>query len=445
MATRQHLSNLHQHLQRPVSIIPLLVLRSGFGLMMLVSTLRFVLNGWVEDFYITPQFHFTYLGFGWVKPLSGDWMYLPFLLMLTFSITIILGWHYRLSMTGFFLAFTYVELLDKTYYLNHYYFVSLFSFLLIFLPLHRQFSLDSKRQPALRTNTVPIWTIRLIQCQLAIVYIYAGIAKLNPDWLIDGLPLTLWLPAKVEFPIIGAWFDQHWVALLMSWAGAFFDLTIPLWLWCRRTRLPAYFGVIVFHLLTGWLFPIGMFPYIMIVVTLIFFDEIDYARLLRMRLPKPEIPTAISKIPSRLLLGLLTIFFAIQLLFPLRHWLYAGNVLWTEEGFRFSWRVMVVEKTGLTVFTVYDKKSGESWIVFPNQYLAPQQERQMSFQPDMILQFAHFLEDEYQTHGHPDVAVTVEAYVSLNGRPSQHFIDPTTDLTQFHNSLAPKHWILPLN
>ena len=433
-----------RHLQRPVSIVPLVVLRIGFGLMMLVSTVRFILNGWVEDFYISPSFHFTYLGFGWVKPLPSAWMYVPFFVMGVLSITIMLGWRYRLSMAGFFVAFTYVELLDKTYYLNHYYFVSLFSFLLIFLPLHRYFSLDARRNPLIRTDTVPIWVIRAVQVQLAIVYFYAGVAKLNPDWMREGLPLTLWLPNRVEFQIIGAWFDEHWVALGMSWAGAFFDLTIPFWLWWRRTRLPAYGCVVGFHLLTGMLFPIGMFPTIMIVVTLVFFDERDYERFLRLRLPQPEIPNNISIQPTRLMVGFFMVFLVIQMVFPLRHWLYPGNVLWTEEGFRCSWRVMVVEKTGLAVFTVRDTESGEVWIVFPNQFLTPQQEKQMSFQPDMILEFAHFLEDEYKMRGHREVAVTVEAYVSLNGRPSQYLIDPSTDLTEYQNSIGVKEWILPL-
>lgn len=437
--------NLYKRLQRPVNILPLIILRIGFGLMMLGSTLRFILNGWVEDFYITPQFHFTYLGFGWVHPLSGDLMYAVFALMIVLSTTIIIGWHYRLSMAAFFLTFTYVELLDKTYYLNHYYFVSLFSFLLIFLPLHKKFSIDAVRNPAIKTNTVPIWTICLIQFQLAIVYVFAGIAKLNPDWMLHGLPLTLWLPSKVESPLIGAWFDEHWVALLMSWFGAFYDLTIPFWLWWRKTRFLAYLAVIIFHLMTGMLFPIGMFPYIMIIVTLIFFDAEDYQRLFNSlhlkQLKEPSPVVTKTTTPSRLTVGFFTIFFLIQLLLPLRHWLYPGNVLWTEEGFRLSWRVMLVEKTGFAHFHVRDNQSGESWNVFPNQYLTPQQEKQMSFQPDMILQFAHFLADEYKEQGHTDVSITVDAYVSLNGRAGQFLIDPSADLTQYQNSIFPKTWI----
>ena len=41
--------------------------------------------------------------------------------------------------------------------------------------------------------------------------------------------------------------------------------------------------------------------------------------------------------------GLVVLFLGIQFLLPLRHLLYPGNVNWTEEGFRFAWRVMLVE------------------------------------------------------------------------------------------------------
>jgi hypothetical protein len=44
--------------------------RLAFGLMMLFSLIRFASYGWIKKFYIDPEFHFTYYGFGWVKPLG---------------------------------------------------------------------------------------------------------------------------------------------------------------------------------------------------------------------------------------------------------------------------------------------------------------------------------------------------------------------------------------
>lgn len=129
---------------------------------------------------------------------------------------------------------------------------------------------------------------------------------------------------------------------------------------------------------------------------------------------------------------------------PLRHWFYPGNVLWTEEGYRFAWHVMLAEKTGHVTFLVEAPNHNIAFPLYPSDYLTYQQEKQMSFQPDMILEFAHYLEKQMRKQGLGDVIIRAEAYVSLNGRPSQLFIDPTIDLTAKHNSLAPKSWILPL-
>jgi hypothetical protein len=439
-------SQLKQHLQRPTSILPLVVFRIGFGILMLGGTSRFVLNGWVDTFYVQPGFHFTYLSFDWVKPLPAPAIYAVFAAMALFSILITVGLFYRASAVAFFLVFTYVELFDKAFYLNHYYLVSLLSFLLIFLPAHRKWSLDALCRPALRADSVPAWCIDVLRLQISIVYVFAGIAKLNADWLFNAMPLTIWLRANTNFPLIGALFDQRWVTYLLSWGGAFYDLTIPFFLLWRKSRPFALFTVAVFHIMTEMLFPIGMFPWIMIVSSLIFLDEADYRAITRvLRRPAP-IPSDQNLPPSsttRRLAFILVPFFILQLLLPMRYLLYPGNVLWSEEGFRFSWRVMLVEKTGAVTFFVRDPAISRQWTVNPGDYLTRVQEAQMSFQPDMILQFAHFLADQFQQQGYPDVEVRAEAYVSFNGRASRLLIDPTVDLARESPSLFHKPWILP--
>lgn len=442
--TAYHVSRLTQYASSPVSILPLVVFRLIFGLLMGVSLVRFVGNGWVDEFYLQPDFHFTYYGFSWVKPLPGLWLYAVFGLLILLTVCITLGLLYRLSMVAFCLLFTYIELLDKSYYLNHYYFISLLSFLLIFLPLHRGFSVDAWLRPTLRTAVVPRWTVLAIRLQLASVYLFAGIAKLKADWLFEAMPLKIWLSANSGMPLIGFLFDTWWFPYLMSWSGAIYDLTIPFLLFHRRSRPLAYLAVLGFHLMTAKLFYIGMFPWMMIACTLIFFDERDY-RWLGLNTLDSISPTR----PSRrradrfLLLGLM-LFFLIQIALPFRHWLYPGNVLWTEEGFRFSWNVMLVEKTGYAIFHVRNPNSQQTWTVYPNDYLTAQQEKQMSFQPDMLLQFAHHLANQFERAGHGPVEVRAEVYVSLNGRPSRLLIDPTVDLSQQPRGWQPKSWILPL-
>jgi hypothetical protein len=156
---------IDKQLFRGVSVTPLVAFRIAFGALVLFSSLRFMWNGWVEELYIQPVFHFSYLGFGWIQPLEGNWMYLPFIVMTLAALGIILGAFYRISTSLFFLAFTYVELLDKANYLNHYYFVSLMAFILIWMPAHVDFSIDAKRKPSIRKTSIPNWPIFLLQLE----------------------------------------------------------------------------------------------------------------------------------------------------------------------------------------------------------------------------------------------------------------------------------------
>lgn len=446
-------TKLLRQLQNPVHIWPLVVFRIGFGLLMLFSTLRFVLMGWVEQFYIAPAFHFTYWGFGWVQPLPGDWMYAPFAVMALCAVLITIGAAYRPAMVLFFLSFTYVELLDQTYYLNHYYFVSLLSFVLIWLPLNRAWAVDSLLRPSTYCTHVPRWSILSIQLLLGMVYFYAGLAKLQPDWLIEALPLKLWLPARAHYPVIGPLLDKVWFAYGMSWAGAFYDLTIPFFLFWRRSRPLAYAAVVVFHFFTWALFFIGVFPWVMMVCTLIFFDAKDWKRFAKrfnlsglMQFLKAQVNRQRfqqwGKPRYKVLIALLGVFFMVQLLMPLRFALYPGNILWNQEGFRFSWRVMLVEANGHLEYELAEPSTGKKWLVYPVDYLTIPQVKQMAFQPDMILQFAHHLGNIYKQRGQT-VEVRAISYVSVNGRSSKPFIDPTLDLMKQKDGLAPKRWILP--
>lgn len=446
-----------KYLNTPTSIAPLAVFRVLFGFIMLISIIRFAANGWIKALYIDPRFYFTFYGFEWVKPLGATGMYLVFAVMGITALMIMLGYKYRLASLLFFLSFTYVELIDKSNYLNHYYFVSIVSFLLILLPAHRSFSLDSWLNPGLAVSMVPNWTILAIKLQLAIVYLYAGAAKLNPDWLLQAMPLKIWLPANAHLPVIGGLLEHTATAYIFSWAGAFYDLTIVFFLIYSRTRVLAFVAVVAFHLSTAVLFQIGMFPYIMILSTLIFFSPdfhenlISAARRLLSRVfpgcfsnKAPETLSNYRPNYSSIIAVILVTHFAIQLFLPLRSMLYPGELFWTEQGYRFSWRVMLMEKAGYAIFRVTDPSTKLSWEVQNWEYLTPNQEKMMATQPDMILQFAHHLEQGYQKEGIKDVQITASCYVTLNGKRSQLFIDPETDLTQLKEGFGHKAWVLPL-
>lgn len=421
---------------------------------MLISILRFALRGWIDKLYIEPGFFFSYLGFEWVKPL-GEFTYFIFALCGVSALFVSIGFKYRWSIILFFLSFTYIELMDKTTYLNHYYFVSALSFLMIWLPAGNYFSADAFLDPHSSTKRVPAWSIDSIKLLLAIVYFYAGLAKLNSDWLFEAMPLQIWLPAKYSLPLLGDLFQQTWTHYAFSWAGALYDLSIPFLLLYRKTRPIAFFFVVVFHALTRILFPIGMFPYIMIVSALIFFDASVHHKLLKgisriFRISKEQFESFRDDNlrPGRnhtINLYVISAFFFLQILIPFRHLLYPGELFWTEQGFRFSWRVMLIEKAGYANFKVVDPDNDKVFYVDNTQFLTRFQEKQMSTQPDFILEYAHYLESYYKEQGISDPEIYVESYVALNGRPSRPFIDPNTDLTKIQPSLKHKSWILPFN
>lgn len=442
------------YLTEPVSIAPLVTFRIAFGLVMLFSTVRYMTLGWVDTQLIDPVLHFSYFGFDWVKPLPGKSLYLVFVLMTLSSIGIALGSFYRLSAIIFFISFTYVELIDITYYLNHYYFVSIVAFLLILVPANRRFSVDVWRNPALRADQIPRWCIGVFKLQIGIVYTYAGLAKFNYDWLFNALPLSIWLPAKTSIPIIGWIFKYKFTAYLFSWFGLIFDTFIVGALLWRKTRWLAFFAVIVFHSLTGLLFQIGVFPIVMIFAVTIFFSAPFHEQILSKlsgflsnwfgSLPPVDFKQSFySHSNTVYVIPFLIVFFLFQLIFPWRYLLYDGNLFWTEEGYRFSWRVMLMEKAGTATFYVQDGQDGREGSVINNQFLNPHQEKQMAMQPDLILQFAHYLRDHFRAEGMDDPKVRAEVWVTLNAKPAKLLVDPNIDLAKETDGWHAKDWVIP--
>ena len=445
--------NPNIYIQKNTSSSPLSVFRFFFGFLMCISIIRFWSKGWIKELYIDPTFHFSYYGFEWVKPL-GDTTYLLFFICFISAFFICIGLKYRFSIILFFLTFTYIELMDKTTYLNHYYFVSVLSFLMIFLPANASFSIDNIINKK-SYQKIPKWTIDSVKLLISIVYIYAAIAKMNSDWLFNAMPLKIWLTSNYDLIFLGDLFQKKWVHYFMSWSGMIYDFCIPFLLLNSRTRFFAFLLVVLFHALTKILFPIGMFPYIMILSSLIFFSANFHDKIIIffkkvISLIKP-ISIKFEKVEffrfthQKPILYIVSVFFVFQFLFPFRYMLYPGELFWNEQGYRFSWRVMLVEKTAETTFRIVNPSNKKSITILNSDFLTEFQEKQMSFQPDMILEYAHYLGDQYLWFGEGEkVQVFTDSFVALNGRKSQRFINNSVDLFSEKKSLRNKKWILPL-
>jgi vitamin K-dependent gamma-carboxylase len=462
------------HLLAPVDASFLAAFRVLYGLVLAVSMLRFIGYGWVDAFFLEPRFHFKYWGFAWVEPLPSPWLHGLFWLLFVLALGIAAGAFYRACAVCFALGLAYVQLIDVTTYLNHYYLALLLAALLAAAPAARVWSLDARwraRRAPRRTGdgvetSVPavargwLWIFRF---QVGVVYVFAGVAKAQSDWLLHAQPLAIWLGAVTSLPFLGPLFTLPGVPLLLSWCGFLFDTSVVLFLLERRTRPFAFVAVVGFHTLTSLLFPIGMFPLIMVLSALVFFPP-DWprralergrgfvARVQRQRSAVPATGAAFAALAweqaptrraARLALLLGAAYCLVQLALPLRHLAYRGNVLWDEQGMRFSWRVMLRAKGGETTFVVKRLADSHVFFVSPRSYLTVLQESELSSQPDLIVQLAHHVHDDFVRRGHGPVEVRVESRVSLNGRRSAPFIDPRVDLARVDDGLSLARLVLP--
>jgi vitamin K-dependent gamma-carboxylase len=445
---------LAQALARPVDGAWLAAFRVLFGLTLAVSMLRFIVYGWVDTLFVQPTFHFKYFAFEWVEVLPRAGMYALFGVLGVLALLMALGLWFRAAALGFALGFAYLQLIDVTTYLNHYYLANLLALLLAVSPAGRVASLDALRKPSVALAEVPGVWLHVFRVQVGVVYTFAGLAKAHADWLVHAQPLRIWLSGHTDLPVLGWLFALDQAPIVMSWAGFLFDTSIPWLLLLPRVRPYAYVVVVVFHTLTRILFPIGMFAPIMMLSALVFFSP-SWPRTARAWLSRVVLKRPIASAPQlatdarssaalpRWAAATFAAYCLLQCLLPLRFVAYGGDVRWHEQGMRFSWRVMVREKNGSVTFEVLQKSTGRRYYVSPHVYLTALQEREMSGQPDLVLQLAHHIRDDFARRGFGEVEVHADALVSFNGRKRRRLIDPSVDLAATSDGLGKAAWILP--
>ncbi|MDH7448350.1 HTTM domain-containing protein [Aquimarina sp. 2201CG14-23] len=421
----------------------LIIFRVFFGFLITAESFGAILTGWVKRTLVDPQFTFNFIGLDFLQPLPGNGMYFYFALMGILGIMIMIGFKYRWSMIGYTILWAGVYYMQKASYNNHYYLLLLLCILMSTLPAGNYFSIDVKRNPALRKIAMPRWCLLIIIVQLWIVYTYASVAKLYPDWLDYTVAKNL-MASRANYPIVGELLQQHWIHICITYFGILFDLLIiPLLLW-RRTRVAAFCISIFFHLFNSIVFQIGIFPYMSLAFSVFFFSK---ERMHHLFMRKKEFYNAQEVIvPSykRFLIPAFVIWFVIQLGLPLRHWVIPGDVLWTEEGHKLSWRMMLRGRSGYTNFYIIDKNDPDAkrTRVDKNKYLSKKQLRLVSTKPDAMWQFAQRLKEEYKTKG-KDISIFVKSKVSINGKKQKVLIDPEADLANVEwNYFTTNPWVI---
>lgn len=433
---------LNKWLFRRIDNSALILFRILFGVLLAIEAFGAIFTGWVRRTLIEPEFTFNFIGFEFLQPLPGNGMLWYFAIMGTFGLFVLAGFKYKLSILVYAVMWTGVYLMQKSSYNNHYYLLMLLCFLMIFLPAHRHFSYDAWKKPSLKKISMPRWCWLLLVLQMWIVYTYAAIAKIYPDWM-DATFVTHLLKGKKHIWLIGEFLQQEWVAYFISYTGFLFDLLIIPLLYFRRTRIPAFLAALFFHLFNSIVFQIGIFPYLALALVLFFFPAKNINQYFLWMKPYYEGNEVVVPRYKKPLVLFLSLWFLIQLGLPLRHWFFKDNVLWTEEGHRLSWRMMLRSRSGKATFMVVDKNTRDTIYVPKEKYLSSNQLRSVSSKPDMIWQFAQRLEQLYAEEGR-EVAVYVDCQVSINGRPLKRFIDPGVDLAaEEWQHFSHSKWILP--
>ena len=433
---------LSQFLFKKIDNAQFVVFRVFYGLLVSAECYGAIATGWVRRTLVEPEFTFSFIGFEWLQPLPGNGMYIYFAVMGTLGLLIALGLKYRFSALAFAVLWSGVYLMQKTSYNNHYYLLMLLAYIMAFLPANRDASLDAKFNPKLRSQTMHNWIRWIIILQLFIVYTYASVAKLYADWL-DFSMIEVLMSSKKDYYVIRDLLQEKWVHKIIAIFGICFDLLIvPALLW-KPTRKIAFVLSIFFHLFNSIVFQIGIFPYLSLAFTVFFFEPQTIRNIfLRTKKIIPETKIIIPK-TKNVVLTVLGIYFLFQLAFPLRHHFFKDDVLWTEEGHRLSWRMMLRSRGGRITYKVVNSQTKDTTKINLNDYLTKKQQRRVACYPDFIWQFAQRLKKEYAEQGE-EIQVFVENKVKINQNPYQQFIDPNVDLANVPwKHFAHNDWILP--
>ena len=474
---------IHHLFFRPVDASSLAVFRIVFGALMLFEAVNYGGFLCLDCMYRDTDFLFKYHHFEWARMLPGRGLEIVFVLMGLGAAGVMLGLFYRLSAVVLLVTFSYLFLLDQALYLNHFYLAIIFCAILVFVPAHRTWSLDARRRPDFAADTVPNWGRFWLGAQLEIVLIYAGIVKLNADWL-NLEPMRLWMTTQsADEAAIFRWLTQDWgIAAASYGAIALHLIGAPLLLW-KRTRLAVFCVYAVFHTINAFVFNIGIFPWMTLGATLVLFDPdwprqvlrrldargVRWARAPRVRALAAPVrsgrtagdaaaaaahgsaarPSATASPPWRrpsfaraAIVTLVTLWLVAQTVVPLRHYAAPGDVAWNEAGHRFSWRMKLRSKRGQATFYVL-RDDGQRIVVDPAEHLTRKQTRKMVCIPDLLWQFAQHLEEVHSEGGRHEVAVHVDTLCSLNTREPAPLVDRLVDLTEVRRDGT--DWITPLS
>ncbi len=402
------LASLKERLFHPVSIYPLVALRLCFGSAMALWALVMMVSGHVGQLYKDTTIHFPFKGLEWIRPMPYEFMLLVFSALIIAALFMAAGWFFRRATLLFILLFSYIAFCDKAAYLSYYSFVILIAFMLLVSPAHRLFSLDLLRKPQIRVDYAPHWLLLAFKLQVVMLFFFAGMAKLNYDWLFTGLPITLWLQdVFISFGWSAAvLISNPWIGISLSWALVLFDFILPHFLMDTRTSKKAFWVVVLVQVPGMLIFPTGMFPLLVLLMCTVFFPH-QPIHLLVSKISyflydffqfKGEVfnPGGVFVLQykmERLFPVLAALYFSIQVLLPVYLFLSWGSFQWANKAFHFSWDLQVNQNRNPNIeFIKVNRLQGNIEPIEVDHLINAFQKKRMASDPEMLETFLIALE-----------------------------------------------------
>jgi len=444
------MKKLLPYLYKPTDARLLAIFRICLGLVMAWQMWCFIYLFDVAAYLNDSALNFTYYYLWFLKPLGLSSFYCLNYFLLLLAICLAAGFLYHITTPLLCIGFAYIFFLDKSYYNNHYYLMVLLLFLMSFVQANARWSIDNIIFPKTKRLFITKWQIYILRFQVVITFFFSGLAKVNSDWL-NGYPLKLTIENRgVPELLQGIFSSTNAFAMFLSYSGLLFDLSIAFLLFNKSTKFVAIVLLILFNLSNHIIFEqanmgrIGVFPFLIIGALVLFLEAKEVSFLWKpAKLSKKPVlkPTFIQQ---KMLAGALIAYVTIQLLLPIYHYILPGNTDWTTQGRYFAWRMKQVNKEISEVnFNLPQLDYDCLGICLKN--INSKQALSMGKHPEMILDFAHYMQAYAKQRGDKIDNITCTFKVAFNGRNPQLLVKPTQNLlTAKYHPLQTNTWIMPL-
>lgn len=423
------------------------VFRILFSLVLILQYSTYASSKFIEKGILAPAFLFYYDFFPFVKPLSEGGLKFVLLLTIIGPILMLFRKTSRVGAAIYFISFLYLMLLEESYYNNHYYLILIMSF---FYAIYKQ----PKTSSGIRYS--PNWQQFLMVFMLCIVYFFGGLVKLKHDWLFLQQPTRILLEINSVNSSFPELLKSEFAVYYITFGGILFDLSISFLLLWRRTFILGVIATIIFHVTNHFIFnlgeggTIGIFPLMMIAANIFFAPPEKFRKFMAKFLPGTnEVfsipPKETANLYHKTTYAFIVTYVVIQLILPFRPHLQGSHVNWTGQADFFAWRMKLNNKGVKAKFYVKYSAEEQAQEINIGRIINTMQISMMGQHVDMIYKFSKYLSERFEKESGKRPIITADFQVSLNGRPFQAIVDPSTNLAEIsYSPFRHPDWVLPL-